>query len=100
MLICKACTTSSGFLLPVYHKRSYTFSLGQDRRGKEPVGPGLMALQAPLVETMSKAKYLVRVFSIFAIECAITAGGTCITESRSLSIVEEIDIANADSRCA
>ena len=59
-----------------------------------------MAIQVLVVEIMSIAKYLVHVFSISAIECVITTGGTCITEYRSLSIGEEIEVANVDSRYA
>ena len=59
-----------------------------------------MAIQVLVVEIMSIAKYLVRVLSISAIESVITTGGTCITEYRSLSIGEEIEVANVDSRYA
>jgi len=77
MLTRRICTTSSTFLLPVYHKRSYTFSIEQDRRSKQAISLEWLAVQVSLVEIVSNAKYLVRVFSIFVIESVVAAGGTC-----------------------
>jgi hypothetical protein len=59
-----------------------------------------MAVQVPLVEIMSKAKYLVRVFSKYAMKVSSLQAVPILQKAGSLLIGEEIDIANADSRRA
>ena len=49
---------------------------------------------------MSKAKYLVRVFSKYAIKVSSLQAVPILQKAGSLLIGEEIDIANADSRHA